>query len=216
MRYKYILFDLDGTLTDPMEGITNSVMYALKYFGIQAESRESLFPYIGPPLLESFQKYHGLTPTQAREGLRVYREYFTDKGLLENKVYPGIEDLLQSLMQAGARLFVATSKPEPYSERIVRHFGLDPYFEFVGGSTMDETRVHKEEVIAYVLQRAGIEDRENAVMIGDRDLDILGAKKNGMDGIGVLFGYGSREELTQADAAYLAESPEILKEYLLQ
>ena len=210
MPYRYALFDLDGTLTDPAEGITNSVIYALKKFGKEVSSREELYPYIGPPLLESFEKYHGLTPAQAREGLRLYREYFSDRGIFENTVYDGIPPLLERLRSAGVRLFVATSKPEYYARQIMAHFHLEEYFDFIGGSTMDETRVRKEEVIRYVLERTGVSEPARAVMVGDRGLDVTGAEQCGMDAIGVLYGYGGKEELQRAGARYLVSTtPEI-------
>ena len=210
----YILFDLDGTLTDPKEGITKSVQYALDHYGIHVEDLDSLIPFIGPPLMDSFEEFYGFSPRQAREGVQVYREYFTDRGWRENEVFPGIPQMLGKLKAAGKKLYVATSKPEVFALRILDHFGLTEYFDGVGGADLEETRTKKADVIRYTLKKAGIslegENREQAVMVGDREHDILGAKAVGIDSVGVLYGYGSREELTGAGASALAERPEDL------
>ena len=211
--YQYLLFDLDGTLTDPGIGITNSVMHALRKFGIEAEERSALYPFIGPPLRESFQKYYGFTPEQSSLAVTYYREYFSVKGLYENEVYEQIPAVLEALRSAGRRLFVATAKPELFSVKILRHFGLDGYFDFIAGATMDETRVEKAEVIRYALETCAIPPEE-ALMIGDRANDILGARENGLDSLGVLYGYGSREELTAAGASFLAERPEDILRFI--
>lgn len=215
MNYDCILFDLDGTLTDPGLGITNSVMYALNAFGIETPDRRELYKFIGPPLLDSFARFYGMSPADCREALRLYRVRFVDGGMFENEVYPGIPRLLERLKAAGYRLLVATSKPEPYSIQILEHFGLAGYFEFIAGSSMDETRSTKDAVIAYALERAGITDPGRAIMVGDRLHDVEGAAANGMRCIGVLYGYGSREELEAAGAVRLAEDPEVLGSLLL-
>ena len=204
--FDYLFFDLDGTLTDPALGITNSFIYALKYFGIEIPSYEKLCTFIGPPLPDTFKTQFGFDDTKAAEGVKKYREYFATKGLLENSVYPGIPELLTELKQAGKKLVVATSKPEEYSVRIIEHFGLAQYFENVCGSLMDETRSKKDEVIAYAIERNHISDKSKILMIGDRKHDILGAKKVGLKSCGVLFGYGSLEELQTAGADFIAEN----------
>ncbi len=212
MNYKHILFDLDGTLTDPGEGITNSVMYALKKFNINETDRSKLYKFIGPPLLDSFEKYYGFTPDESKQALLYYREYFTKGGMFENKVYEGVEDMLITLRERGKKLYVATSKPEVYSVKILEHFGLSKYFEFIGGSTLDEKgRIHKADVIEYVLENAKIKDKSTAIMIGDRHFDVEGAKKCGLDSVGVLYGYGDRDELTAANATYISEKVEDIK-----
>ena len=188
MRYKNVLFDLDGTLTDPAEGITNALMHAQRRLGREVSPREELFVFIGPPLIETFMSEWGLTRAEADQALVYYREHFGTKGLFENVPYAGIGECLAQLKAAGLRLYVATSKPEPLSLRILEHFDLLPYFEAVAGSTMDEQRTKKGEVI----------------MVGDRKHDVIGARENGLACIGVLYGYGSREELTAAGAAALA------------
>lgn len=210
--YKYILFDLDGTLTDPGLGITNAVMYALKKFNIEVPDRSELYKFIGPPLLESFEKYYGMTPEQSQMALQYYREYFKPYGLYENTVYDGIEEMLMALKSQGKMLILATSKPEPFAVEILRHFGLDKYFDFVAGATMDEKRVRKADVIAYALESCGITELSETIMIGDREHDALGAKEVGLQCIGVLYGYGDLEELEKAGANYIAKTPEdILK-----
>ncbi len=204
--FDYLFFDLDGTLTDPALGITNSFIYALKYFDLEIPSYETLCTFIGPPLPETFKTQFGFTEEKASEGVKKYREYFATKGLLENSVYPGIPELLASLKKAGKKLVVATSKPEEYSVRIIEHFGLSQYFENVCSSKMDETRSKKDEVIAYAIERNNIKDKSKILMIGDRKHDILGAKKVGLKSCGVLFGYGSLEELKTAGADFIAEN----------
>ena len=204
--FDYLFFDLDGTLTDPAQGITNSFIHALKYFGIEIPSYETLCTFIGPPLPDTFKTQFGFDDKKAAEGVKKYREYFAAKGLLENSVYPGIKELLAGLKDAGKKLVVATSKPEEYSVRIIEHFGLAQYFENVCGSLMDESRSKKDEVIAYAIERNHISDKSKILMIGDRKHDILGAKKIGLKSCGVLFGYGNRKELEEAGADFIAEN----------
>ena len=203
--YDYLLFDLDGTLTDPAIGITNSVMYALSKWGIKVGNRSELFCFIGPPLSASFKKYYGFSDKDALLCVEYYREYFRDKGIFENNVYDGIPELLEQLKNNGKTLILATSKPESFAKQILEHFDLAKYFDFVVGASMDETRNKKEDVIRYALDIAGIEKVKNAVMIGDREQDIIGAKINSLDSIGVLYGYGDLNEHTLAGATYIAE-----------
>lgn len=193
-------------MTDPKDGITRSVAYALESFGIHVENTDDLCCFIGPPLLDSFMEYYGLTETQSQEAIAKYRERFGPIGLFENQVYPGIIQMLEHLKSLGKRLIVATSKPTVYSVEIMKHFGLYDYFEFVSGSELDGTRTNKAEVIAYALEHTGITELSEAVMVGDRRHDIIGAKKNGLKSIGVLYGYGSREEFQAAGADHLAET----------
>ena len=210
--YKYILFDLDGTLTDPGIGTTNSVMYALKKFNIDVEDRATLYKFIGPPLLESFEKYYGFSKEESELALKYYREYFKPYGLYENEVYEGIEELLAELKNREKVLIVATSKPEAFAVEILKHFHLNHFFDFIAGATMDEKRTKKADVIAYALEQCKITDKASAIMIGDREHDVLGAKRVGLDSIGVLYGYGNYEELKNAGATYIVENPEeILK-----
>ncbi len=204
MKYQTVLFDLDGTLTDPGIGITNSVAYALEKLGAEVPDRTSLYRFIGPPLLEAFQRFCGFSEEEARQAIRYYREYFQEKGIWENRVYDGMEEFLKGLRDSGRMLLVATSKPEPFARQIMEHYHLAEYFTYVGGSGLDETRTDKAEVIAYVLEAVETADKSRALMVGDREHDIIGAKKNGLDSAGVLYGYGSREELEAAGADYIA------------
>ncbi|MBP5450866.1 MAG: HAD family hydrolase [Treponema sp.] len=214
--FDYIFFDLDGTLTDPALGITNSFKHALEYFGLEIPSYEKLCSFIGPPLVDTFKTQFGFSDEKASLGIVKYREYFAEKGLLENSVYPGIPNLLSDLKDAGKKLVVATSKPEEYSVRIIEHFGLAPYFENVCGSLMDESRSKKDQVIEYASERNKIEDRSKVLMVGDRKHDILGAKKTGLKSCGVLFGYGSLDELNEAGADYIAGDMAELKKICLK
>ncbi len=208
-----VLFDLDGTLTDPFEGITNSIVHALRYFGIEVADRRELACFIGPPLVESFRLRFGFSEAEACRAVAHYREYYAARGIFENTVYDGIPQLLDALKAAGRRLILATSKPEVFAERILAHFSLTQ-FDVVAGATLDSSRVEKADVIAYALEKAGI-GAEHAVMVGDRKHDVLGARANEIPCVGVLYGYGSREELTAAGAAALARSPQALADVLL-
>jgi phosphoglycolate phosphatase len=205
-KYEVVLFDLDGTLTDPGIGITNSVAYALKKFEIEITDRAKLYKFIGPPLLESFQKLYNLSKEEAKTAVDYYRDYYRDKGIFENSIYNGIEDLLKCLRDNRKTIIVATSKPEIFAKLILEHFDIDKYFTYIAGGNLDGTRTKKDEVIEYALNTNKIFDKSTVVMIGDRDHDIFGAKKIGIDSIGVLFGYGSREELESAQATYIAEN----------
>ena len=215
--FTHIFFDLDGTLTDPALGITNSFIHALKFYGMEIPSYEELCKLIGPPLPYSFETIFGFDHDKAMQAVAKYREYFSTKGLFENKVYKGISELLQTLKEQGKHLLVATSKPEEYSIKIIDHFGLSRYFDFVCGSLMDESRSKKAEVIAYALERCGLGqgDKEKVLMVGDRFHDIEGAKANGLKSCGVLFGYGARQELEEAGADYIVKSVNELLEVIL-
>ncbi|MFR5876899.1 MAG: HAD family hydrolase [Eubacterium sp.] len=202
--YKYILFDLDGTLTDSQEGIINSIKYALKKFDIIETDFYKLKKFLGPPLIDSFKIYYDFSDEAANEAVSFYREYFNSKGIYENKIYNGIIDLLEKLCDYGCKLIVATSKPEPFTFKILDYFDLLKYFTFVAGSNMDNTRKDKEEIIKYVLKNCDINDLSETVMIGDRKHDIIGAGKAGIDSIGVLYGYGNVKELNEAGATHIA------------
>lgn len=212
--YQIVFFDLDGTLTDSGLGITNSVAYALSKWNIHVEDRTSLNKFVGPPLEAAFSEHYGFTREESHRALLYYREYFCEKGMFENRVYEGITELLAHLKATGRTVILATSKPEEYAVQILEHFGLLPYFDLVAGASMDEVRVKKSDVIAYALERGGITDLSRAVMVGDRENDMRGAADNGLYSIGVLYGYGSREELTEAGAEKLAETVEDLKRCL--
>jgi phosphoglycolate phosphatase len=201
-----IYFDLDGTLTDPKPGITRSIQYALQKLDHPTMPTEDELTWcIGPPLRASFVRLLG-AETSADLAVSYYRERFSDVGLYENGVYDGIGDVLTALCASGHRLFVATSKPHVFAERIIDHFGLRDHFERVFGSELDGTRVDKSHLLEYALKEVSV-DPAKTLMIGDRSHDMVGAKNNGMKGIGVLYGYGSRDELLEAGAHHVCATP---------
>ena len=204
---KYILFDLDGTLTDSGEGIINCAALALEHFGIPVPSREEMRVFVGPPLDETFIKF-GVPAEQAQEAIRVYRSRYLTVGKFENFPYPGIEDMLQKLQAQGHKLYVATSKPEALSVEILEKFGLAKYFDLICGATFDGSRSHKADVIAYLLAQTG--HLGETVMVGDTHYDILGAKAHGIPAIGVSWGYGKVEDMEKAGAVAIARSVEEL------
>lgn len=208
MSYGYIFWDLDGTLTDSGEGIINSVVYALKRFGIDAE-REELYKFVGPPLFDSFREFCGFSESDVEKAVAYYREYFADRGIFENRVYDGIEEVLTKLKENGRKLYVATSKPAEYTVRILDKFGLSKYFEYVSGSSLDEKDSSKAAIIRRAMEHCEASASE-ILMVGDRKFDIQGAKKNKIAAAGVLYGYGSRKELEEAGADYIAENAEDL------
>ncbi len=209
--YTTILFDLDGTLTDPYLGITNSIMYALEKLGREIPPRETLLSFIGPPLYDEFRRKFGMDDAEANEAVRLYREYFPVKGLYENAVIDGAEQLLAVLKLRGKKVCLATSKPEPYAREILRYFGLLNYFDFVGAAQLDGSISTKTEVLRHVLSSTGAQPEE-CLLVGDRMHDVEGAHAAGMKCVGFLAGYGSREELTEYGADYLAETlPDVLK-----
>lgn len=209
-QYRVILFDLDGTLTDPKEGITKSAAYALHRLGIEVENPDDLCCFIGPPLIDSFQEYCGLARSQAELAVQYYRERFREKGVFENLLLGGVPPMLQDLKKQGKRLAVASSKPEVFAKQIAEYFEIAPYFDFICGCGLDGARNTKAEVIAYALKKLGSPSRDSVVMVGDRKHDIIGARENGIDSIGVLVGYGSREELEAAGASEIAATIEQL------
>lgn len=214
-RMKYILMDLDGTITNPKIGITKSIQYALKHMNIHIEDLDSLCKHIGPPLREGFMEFYQFTQEEATVAIKKYREYFEVTGLYENEVYEGMEQLLSTLKQQGYKLIVATSKPEFFAKKILEHFQLDQYFDDICGATMDETRTKKEDVIRYALDKNNIDINNPVVMVGDRMHDVEGAKKVGIKSIGVLYGFGDRKELQEAGADTIVPDIEELKEKLL-
>ena len=215
MRWNMLFFDLDGTLTDSGPGVMGAVRYAFRAMGKTAPDEAALRGFIGPTLIDSFSQYFPLP--QAEEAVWKYREYYAKTGWLENGPYPGIGSCLGALRAAGARLFVATSKMEDSARQVLDHFGLAPYFEAVCGAAADDP-VHgaKEVVLRAALQQAGCADPRRAVMIGDRKFDILGGRAAGLETVGVLYGYGSREELTAAGTTEIVETVQDLQTLLLQ
>lgn len=238
--YQYILFDLDGTLTDPKIGITSCVQYALHKFGIEEPDLDKLEPFIGPPLLDSFREFYGFDDETGQQAVAYYRERFTDIGLFENEIYPGIAQMLERLQKSGRYLAVASSKPAVFVKRILEHFGILAYFDVVVGSELDGTRVKKEEVVEEALRQllcggskaeAGSAStltdenminamrmfpRGNIVMVGDRKYDIEGAKAYRIDSVGVAYGYAADGELEEAGADMIVETVEELEKVLMR
>ena len=207
--YKVILFDLDGTLKESGEGITKSVQYALERIGKPEPDLERLKVFVGPPLMEMFMKYAQIDEETAKRAVEIYRERYSVTGIFENAVYPGIEDMLAQLKKKGYVLAVASSKPEVYVRRILDYFGLTPYFTEIGGSEMDGRKTNKTEVIEDVLHRLHMEDhRDQVIMVGDKEHDVYGARKSGLECIAVSFGYGTEEELKQAEPLKIVDSAE--------
>ncbi len=213
MRWSSVFFDLDGTLTDSAPGITNSIVYARKKWGLDPGKNEDYLRFIGPPMPRSFEEFWGFSHEDAARFLEDYREYFGEKGLFENSVYPGILDLLEALRSAGCSLYVATTKPTGYSVRIAEKFGLAPYFRMISGSDPEKDNT-KYDVIERV--RAAFDvDMTAAVMIGDRSHDVEGAHRHGIPCVGVTWGFGGREELASAGADYIADTAAELQALLL-
>lgn len=216
MRYEYMLFDLDGTMVDSGTGITNSVMYALKKYGIDVKDRSELYKFIGPPLYDSFENYYGLTKEEAVAAVEYYREYYRTRGIFENLLYDGIKVLLKMLKDSGRTLIVATSKPTVFSKQILEHFDIAKHFTYIAGSNLDGTMVKKDEVIKRAIESCGITDLSKTVMIGDREHDVIGAKRMGVPSIGVLYGYGNRNELERAGADFIADTVDDVRSILIK
>lgn len=212
--YSTILFDLDGTLSDSSQGIINSIIYALEKYDVNDYDMSLLRKFLGPPLHESFEKFMGFDKEKSLQAVKLYREYFSSKGLFENEIYGGVSDLLQNLKENGKALIVATSKPQLFTDRIMEHFNLAKYFDFIAGSNMDTTRSKKAEVIEYALSECNIKDKSKVVMIGDRAEDMIGAQTVGVDSIGVEYGYGTFDELKNAGATYIVKTVGELKNLL--
>ena len=216
MKYSYLLLDLDGTVTDSMTGITRSVQYALKHFGIEIKELSLLQPFIGPPLKDSFKEFYHFTEEQATLATSKYHEYFSSKGIFENAVYAGIKDFLQKQKKENKQILLATSKPEILAKQILDHFELSFYFDFIGGATFDDSRSSKKDVINYVLENCQLKNKlDKCIMIGDRKHDIEGAKANHISSAGILYGYGSKEELIQAKADYIVKDLKELQTVLI-
>lgn len=210
-----ILFDLDGTLTDPGIGITNSVAYALNKFGMSVPDRKILYKFIGPPLRDSFSEYYGFDREKSELAVEYYREYFTDIGIFENEIYPGICELLEELCEKRKNIILATSKPEEFAVRILKHFDIYKYFKSVCGSSMDGALSSKKDIIAYAVRENNI-NPNSCIMIGDREYDIIGAKNNHIKSVGILYGYGSSDEFLKAGADYIIDTVENLKNFLIK
>ncbi|MEI4321215.1 HAD family hydrolase [Streptococcus suis] len=212
--YQTILFDLDGTLTDSGQGILNSVAYALEKMGIEEPDTANLNRFIGPPLYESFSRFYQLNPEDTQSAVDTFRVYFKEKGMFENQLYPGIIPLLEELRTAGKTLVIATSKPEIFAKQILEHFGIAHYFDVIAGASLDSSRISKADVIGYAINQLEAFPN-NAVMIGDREHDIEGARMHQLPAIGVLYGYGSKQEFEKAGATMIVETVQDLKRVLL-
>lgn len=225
MNFRYILFDLDGTITNPKSGITKSVAYALEKFGIFVENLEELRVFIGPPLRNSFREFYGLGEVEAEQAVAYYREYYQEQGIFDCFLYPGIPELLQKLKAQGRKVILATSKPTEYAIQLLEHFQLIDYFDFVGGSSMDAGRTEKADVIRYILEHYSAEPEESRtgadqitkqmVMIGDRKFDYEGAKEFGIPCILVSYGYGERAELEACHPLSIQNSAAAIWEFLI-
>ena len=213
-NYQYCFWDLDGTLTDSAPGITHSVRYAMEKMGAPLAPDHDLRCFIGPPLLYSFENYLGLSPLDSQRAVDYYRECYRAGAMLECNVYEGVKDVLAELNRRGIVCVLATCKPHEFANRIIEHFDLAKYFKFVSGPEMDGTRNEKHEVIAHAMDRLGIGTPAEILMIGDRRDDVLGAKRCDIDCIGVLWGFGSREELLEAGAIGTIETPADLLAFL--
>ncbi|WP_105113228.1 HAD family hydrolase [Streptococcus suis] len=214
--YQTILFDLDGTLTDSGQGILHSVAYALDQMGIDEPDLANLQRFIGPPLYESFSRFYQLNPADTQAAVDAFRVYFKDKGMFENQLYDGILPLLEGLKQAGKTLAIATSKPEVFAKQILEYFDIAHYFDVIAGASLDSSRISKTDVISYALAQLD-HDPQTTIMVGDREHDIEGAQANQLASIGVLYGYGNRQELEEAGARWIIETvPDLPKLLLMQ
>ena len=214
MKQKVILFDLDGTITDPKIGITKSFQYALQHFGIQVDNLDALEPVIGPPLKKSFSEFYHLSEDQIERAIEKYRERFSTVGLYENEIYDGMENLLKELSEAGYILEIASSKPTVFVEKICEHFNIKQYFTHIVGSFLDGRRGEKEEVVEKAI-RLSKATPDHIIMVGDRIYDVIGAHKKGIAVIGVSYGYGGRQELEEAGADVIVDTVAQLREELL-
>lgn len=215
MTRKYILFDLDGTISNSAKGVLNGVLYALQKYGIDEEF-ENLYSFLGPPLFDEFKKRFNMSDDDANDAVKNYREYYSGTGVYENTAYDGIEEVFKALSDNGKTLILATSKPEKYAKIIMNEYGFTKYFTFIGGASLaDKTRNHKDAVIEYCLKECNITNPEECIMIGDREHDVIGAKKFGIETIGVSYGYGTEEELRQAGAKYIAKTSEEICDIIL-
>ena len=212
-KYKCLFFDLDGTITDSSEGIINSIIYALEKMNVPVTDKSILKKFVGPPLMDSYKKYFGFTQEEAELGLKTFREYFSVKGIFENRLFDGMYDLLEKLYEAGYELVLATSKPDVYAGQILEHFGIKKFFAHISACPMEEADTTKLDIIKAALELTSVKNKSEILMIGDTFLDVNGAKECGIDSIGVLYGTDGPEELKSA--TYIAKDVEELKNILL-
>ncbi|MBR2397214.1 MAG: HAD hydrolase-like protein [Clostridia bacterium] len=213
MKYTHLFFDLDGTLVDSGEGIIKGIEYSLKKFGITVEDNSVLRAFIGPPLVDSFKQHYGFETEKAMLAIKYYREYYNEIGIRQAYVYNGLVETLQALKDKGYVLAVATSKPEVLANRVLEYFGLAKFFDTISGASLDERLSHKDVILDYALKKYGV-DRAKCLMIGDRKFDVLGAKANSIDCLGVLYGYGDLAEMEKAGATYIVKTPTEILELL--
>ena len=212
-KYQYLLFDLDGTLTNPYEGITKSFQYALNAYGIEAEQSELTF-VIGPPLVDVFMGVYGFDEKKAIEALAKYRERFSEIGWMENEIIDGVPQMLSELKEAGKTLCLATSKPEVYAVKILQLFDIYKYFDVVVGAQLDGSVCEKYQIIGKVLKKLDGPPLDKVVMIGDRKHDVIGAESAEIASVGVRIGFAKERELEDAGADYICDTIEELKEFL--
>jgi len=215
MSYQYILFDLDGTLTDPALGITSGIRYALEKSGVIEKKYENLVRFIGPTLMESFHAFYGFTEEQGMKACEYFREYYEKQGKFENVVYEGIPEFLERLKKTGKFLAVVTSKGENFAKDILEHFHLSQYLDVIAGAELDGMLIKKSYTIQCVLKECGITDLEHTVMVGDRRHDIEAAQESGIHNVGVLYGFGSQEELEKAGAEKIVSTLAELEQIML-
>ncbi len=215
MAFEHILFDLDGTLTNTYEGVSKSVAYGLSRLGIKEDNPDVLKKFIGPPLLESFTSIYGLSEEKAKLAISYYRERYNEKGVYECSLIEGVEPTLKLLSERGKKIYLATSKPLHFAKIVLDYFDITKYFDFLGGADLKFGRDEKWQVIDYVFENADIKDKSTAVLVGDRKYDIIGAKKTGISSIGVLCGFGTRQELTEYGADFIAEKFSDITDYIL-
>ena len=212
--YNTVFFDLDGTVINSELGVLNSVEYALKKYGAEIPPQEKLNFFLGPPLEDSFAKLLNISRQEAQTLVKYYREYYPQKGIFEIELYEGIVPILKKIKQSGRKTVIATSKPEEFAVRILKHLGIAELFDVIAGATFDNSRSEKPDVLAYAIKMAGVTDIKTAVMVGDRKYDCIGAQHFGMDSIGVLYGFGDLEELNNAGATYIAKTVEDIYKFL--
>lgn len=216
MNKQYILFDLDGTITDSAPGITNCVSYALKELNQKPLPEKTLMRFIGPPLLDAFMEYGGMDKEMATNAVAKYRERYKDIGIFECSLYSGIAKVLKALKDADKTVILATAKPLEFAKRIIEHFNLSQYFDDMVGANFSGNLIHKHEIIAEVIKRFNITDRTSAIMIGDREQDISGAKMFSLESIGVRYGFAEENELEDAGATYIADNPNDILKIILE
>lgn len=214
-KYKYLFFDLDGTIVNTFEGITRSFAYALSTCGIHVTDMNELRPVIGPPLVDAFMSLYGFSEEAAIEAVERYRERYNNTYVDESELYDGIKDTIQSLSSAGYKIVLATAKPQHFADGLLGHYGLADSFHYIAGASLDKSRNSKTKVLQHIIDTLGIKDMSEAVMIGDREFDLCGAAQFGIDAIGVLYGFGSFEELSNSPHIYLAKDAKDLYNYIM-